>query len=98
MAPVSYFSGAIMALSQTVPQQTSLSDSANIATILPANTPMPLCCDACDHEQIYTMTHLRQLPTIVCEDCGDARPFSAFELNILESTLNTMGYFLQKRA
>ncbi|MAA71782.1 MAG: hypothetical protein CL679_08645 [Bermanella sp.] len=87
-----------MALLQTVPASSHVDNQANIATILPANTPMPLCCDACDHEQTYTMTHLRQLPTIVCDECGDARPFSAFELNIIENTLNTMGYFLQKRA
>ena len=87
-----------MALFQTAPAPSINSNAASIATILPANTPMPLCCDACDHEQSYTMTYLRQLPTIVCDDCGDTRQFSTFELNILESTLNTMGYFLQKRA
>ena len=87
-----------MALFQTAPAPSISSNAASIATILPAITPMPLCCDACDHEQSYTMTHLRQLPTIVCTDCGDTRQFSDFELNILESTLNTMGYFLQKRA
>ncbi len=87
-----------MGLFQTVSSPSHVNDGASIATILPANTPMPLCCDSCDHEQTYTMTHLRQLPTIVCEACGDARPFSAFELNIIENTLNTMGYFLQKRA
>ena len=86
-----------MALFQAVPAVPRVDDGASIATILPANTPMPLCCDACDHEQIYTMTHLRKLPVIVCEECGDARQFSAFELQVLESTLNTMGYFLQKR-
>ncbi|MFT5593093.1 MAG: hypothetical protein ACI8SR_001461 [Oceanicoccus sp.] len=87
-----------MASFQAVPAPSTNDSSAVISTILPANTPMPLCCDACDHEQNYTMTHLRQLPVIICDDCGDARQFSAFELNILESTLNTMGYFLQKRA
>lgn len=87
-----------MALFQAVPAPSDNPDSASVATILPASTPMPLCCDACDHEQVHTMTQLRKLPTIVCDACGDARPFSAFELNILESTLNTMGYFLQKHA
>ncbi|MGR6871120.1 hypothetical protein ACU6U9_02160 [Pseudomonas sp. HK3] len=87
-----------MPLYQAAPAQSESNNTAAIATILPANTPMPLCCDACDYAQTYSMTHLRQLPTIVCEDCGDTRQFSAFELNILESTLNNMGYYLQKRA
>ena len=87
-----------MALLQLAPAAEKIESRSNLATILPSNIPMPICCDACDHEQTYTMTHLRQLPTLVCEDCGDARPFSAFELNIIESTLKDMGYFLQKRA
>ncbi|NVK39310.1 MAG: hypothetical protein HWE18_15390 [Gammaproteobacteria bacterium] len=87
-----------MALLQLAAAAEKIESRSNLATILPSNIPMPICCDACDHEQTYTMTHLRQLPTLVCEDCGDSRPFSAFELNIIESTLKDMGYFLQKRA
>lgn len=86
-----------MALLQLAPTPAQL-ESANVATILPSSIPMPICCDLCDHEQTYTMTYLRQLPTLVCDACGDARPFSHFELTIIESTLKDMGYFLQKRA
>jgi len=85
-----------MALFQAVPATPGVNKGASVATILPANTPMPLCCDACDHEQSYTMTHLRKLPIIMCEACGEARQFSAFELQVVERTLNSMGYFLHK--
>jgi len=71
---------------------------APVANILPANTPMPLACDACDHEQSYSMRHLRTLPELVCHHCGDQRQFSTFELTTLESALNNMGYYLSKSA
>lgn len=87
-----------MALFQAASESVSPTQTASLATILPANTPMPLCCDACDHEQSYTMTQLRQLPTVVCEECGDQRQFSQFELTVIENTLNTMGYYLHKSA
>ncbi len=69
---------------------------APIANILPANTPMPLECDACDHEQSYSMHHLRELPELTCKNCGDQRSFSSFELVALENALKGMGYYLSK--
>ncbi len=71
---------------------------APVANILPANTPMPLECDACDHEQSYSMRHLRTLPELNCQHCGDQRHFSLLELTTLESALNNMGYYLSKSA
>jgi len=87
-----------MALIQTSPSPLQLQRSASLATILPANTPMPICCDQCDHEQNYTMTQLRQLPKLSCNVCGETRQFSEFELNVVEKTLNQLGYYLQKTA
>lgn len=87
-----------MALLQASPNPATQSNRASIATILPANTPMPICCDLCDHEQNYTMSQLRQLPTMTCEECGESRRFSHFELITIEKTLNQLGYFLQKTA
>ncbi|GAA6135674.1 hypothetical protein NBRC116188_24640 [Oceaniserpentilla sp. 4NH20-0058] len=87
-----------MALIQASPSQVTHSKSASLATILPANTPMPICCDQCDHEQTYTMTQLRKLPTLSCKACGDSRAFSHFELTVVEKTLNELGYYLQKTA
>jgi hypothetical protein len=72
------------------------STHARVANILPANTPMPLACDACDHEQDYKMSFLRTLPLIECSQCSDKRQFSRFELTTLETTLNNMGYYLSK--
>ncbi len=74
------------------------STHARVASILPANTPMPLACDACDHEQDYNMSLLRSLPQLKCSQCSDTRQFSRFELTALESALNTMGYYLSKSA
>lgn len=73
-------------------------NSAQIATILPANTAMPLECDACDHAHNYSMAFLRTLPSLTCKKCGDQRMFSAVELKVLESALNNMGYYLSKSA
>jgi len=87
-----------MALIQTSPSPLHVQRSASLATILPANTPMPICCDQCDHEQNYTMTQLRQLPTLTCDECGETRQFSNFELVVIEKTLNELGYYLQKTA
>ena len=87
-----------MALIQTSPSPLQVKRSASLATILPANTPMPICCDHCDHEQNYTMTELRQLPKLSCNQCGESRQFSQFELVVIEKTLNQLGYFLQKTA
>lgn len=87
-----------MALIQATPAQTVPDRSASLATILPANTPMPISCDECDHEQNYTMTQLRELPVLTCDCCGDQRAFSQFELTIIEKTLNHLGYYLQKTA
>ncbi len=71
---------------------------APVANILPAHTPMPLECDACEHEQNYSMSHLRTLPEVACSQCGDKRRFSGFELKVLEDTLNDMGYYISKSA
>ncbi len=74
------------------------STHARVANILPANTPMPLACDACDHEQNYNMSFLRTLPQLKCSQCSDTRQFSRFELTALEVALNNMGYYLSKTA
>jgi len=76
----------------------SLPNLAPVANILPANTPIPLACDACDHEQDYSMRHLRSLPELACNHCGDLRQFSVLELTTLENALNNMGYYLSKSA
>jgi primosomal protein N' len=72
--------------------------SAQVATIMPANTAMPLECDACDHVQNYSMTFLRTQPQLTCKQCGDQRHFSAIELKVLEGALNNMGFYLSKSA
>jgi len=87
-----------MALTHATNSDLITSRKASLATILPANTPMPICCDQCDHEQNYSMTQLRQLPTLTCDECGESRNFSQFELITIEKTLNQLGYFLQKTA
>ncbi len=79
-------------------EQQHVHSLATFATILPASTSMPINCDACDVEHMYTMAHLRTLPQLHCQDCQDQRQFSAFELNILEKALNGMGYYLAKSA
>ena len=88
-----------MVVNQSVqPQLRSPKRVARVANILPANTPMPLECDACDHEQSYSMTHLRTLPTLTCKECGDSRQFSQVELTTLDKALNELGYYLNKKA
>ncbi|MEY8248874.1 MAG: hypothetical protein RPT11_10860 [Bermanella sp.] len=90
-------SGATMlSNSNNQPCPQPVSNLAPVANILPANTPMPLACDACDLEQDYSMRHLRSLPELVCQHCGDRRRFSGLELTTLESALNHMGYYLSK--
>lgn len=82
----------------TAEKQIENQASAQVATIMPANTAMPLECDACDHVQNYSMTFLRTLPQLSCKQCGDQRHFSAIELKVLESALNNMGYYMSKSA
>ena len=72
--------------------------SAQISTILPISSAMPIDCDSCDLEHNYSIGFLRSLPTMTCKHCGDQRKFTAFELNVLETTLKQMGYFLAKSA
>ncbi|WP_396588741.1 hypothetical protein [Bermanella sp. R86510] len=69
---------------------------ASISTILPASTPMPIPCDLCDQDHYYSVGFLRTLPRLTCKDCGDQRQFSQFELETIEKTLKTLGYYIQK--
>ncbi len=88
-----------MVVNQTVqPQLRPNTHVARVANILPATTAMPLECDACDHEQNYSMQHLRSLPKLTCKECGDSRAFSQVELSTLEKALNQMGYYLSKKS
>jgi transposase-like protein len=73
-------------------------EAASVATILPTSTAMPMECDSCDQDNTYSIAFLRSLPELTCKHCGDHRQFSSFELNIIESTLKNMGYFLAKKA
>jgi len=82
----------------TAKSQHEAANAAQISTILPANTAMPLECDACDQVHNYSMTFLRTLPNLVCKRCGDTRQFSKIELTVLEGALNNMGYYLSKSA
>ena len=71
-------------------------EAATVSTILPVTTPMPMECDSCDSDNIYSIEYLRKLPKLTCKHCGDHRQFSRFELDIIENTLKNMGYFLAK--
>jgi transposase-like protein len=72
--------------------------AASVATILPVYTPMPMACDSCDLDNTYSIGFLRSLPKLTCKHCGDNRQFSHFELNVIETTLKDMGYFIAKNA
>jgi transposase-like protein len=71
-------------------------EAASVATILPVYTPMPMACDSCDLDNTYSIGFLRSLPKLTCKHCGDNRQFSNFELNVIETTLKDMGYFIAK--
>jgi transposase-like protein len=74
------------------------SAAASVATILPVYTAMPMACDSCDLDNTYSIGFLRSLPKLTCKHCGDHRQFSHFELNVIETTLKDMGYFIAKNA
>lgn len=72
--------------------------AASVATILPSDTAMPMACDACDEDSVYSIGFLHTLPTLTCKHCGDQRQFSAFEYKIINNFLKDKGYFLAKSA
>lgn len=69
---------------------------ASIATILSANTEVPISCDNCGLDSDYRIGFLRKLPTISCRYCADTRSFSALEFDVLGQVLKQMGYFLAR--
>jgi len=74
--------------------QTSVDRSAPIATIINIQTEVPISCDQCDCDTHYSIGHLKALPTLTCEFCQDARNFTQLEMNVLESALQQMGFYL----
>ena len=70
--------------------------SASVATILSAKTQVPLDCDNCGEDQLHSIEFLRQLPQLNCQHCQDERYFSQLELDVLESALKELGFYLSR--
>lgn len=75
-------------------RQNSDNPASPIATIINQQTEVPIACDQCDAESLYTLGHLKQLPQITCKHCSDSRTFSELEMAILEQALKQMGLYL----
>lgn len=73
--------------------QSDVQRSAPVATIINAQTEVPISCDQCDCETHYSLGHLKALPTLTCDFCADTRTFSLLEMNVLETALQQMGFY-----
>ena len=76
------------------PDQTPVDQSAPIATIINQKTEVPISCDQCDCDSHYSIGHLKALPKLTCGFCQDARVFTQLEMDVLESALQQMGFYL----